>query len=143
MADDRVNVFFYGSYMNVDVLREVEIGKRAFQPASLRGYELIISPLANLRKKDRCTAYGILTQLTHTELDRLYQGHARTILGGTYLPEAVVVNRADGTIAAALCYLAHDMKAASADAAYVDRILKPAQAYGFPQWYLEHIASFR
>jgi hypothetical protein len=55
---------------------------------------------------------------------------------------ASVVNRADGTAAAALCYLSHDMQVAGADAGYVDRILKPAQAYGFPKWYLDHIASF-
>ena len=143
MGDVRVNVFFYGSYMNFDVLRAVDIGERDFEPSSISGYELTISPLANLRKRQRCTAYGILTRLTHPELDRLYQGHARTVLGGIYLPEAVVVSRADGSAAAALCYLSHDMQAASADADYVDRILKPAQAYGFPQWYLDHISSFR
>ena len=143
MADHRVNVFFYGSYMNFDVLREVDIDKRAFEPSSISGYELTISPLANLRKKELGTAYGILTRLTHPELDRLYQGHARTVLGGTYLPEAVVVNRADGTAAAALCYLSHDMQAARADTGYIDRILKPAHACGFPQWYLDHISSFR
>ncbi len=143
MGDVRVNVFFYGSYMNFDVLRAVDIGERAFEPSSISGYELTISPLANLRKKQPSNAYGILTRLTHPELDRLYQGHARTVLGGIYLPEAVVVSRADGSAAAALCYLSHDMQAASADADYVDRILKPAQAYGFPQWYLDHISSFR
>ena len=143
MADDRVNVFFYGSCMNVDVLREVDIGKKAFEPSSASGYELTISPLANLRKNELCTAYGILTRLTHPELDRLYQVHARTVVGGNYLPEAVMANRADETAAAALCYLSLDMQAASADADYVDRILKPAQANGFPQWYLDHISSFR
>ena len=129
--------------MNFDVLREVDIDERDFSVCSISGYILTISPLANLLKNELGTVYGILTKLTHAELDRLYRYHARTKLGGDYLPEAVMVNRQNGAVAPALCYISHDMKAAKAKAGYVDRILKPAQTYGFPQWYLDHIVSFK
>ena len=137
-----INIFFYGSYINFKVLKEVDINQRAFEVGHINGFELTISPLANLRPKNDGVVYGILTQLTHSELDRLYQDHAKGKLGGNYLPEAVTVYQQNGTYTAALCYISHDMAASKADPAYVDRILKPATEYGFPEWYLNHITSF-
>ena len=138
-----VNVFFYGSYMNFTVLKEVAINRRVFEVGRINGYELTISPLANLRPKKDGVAYGILTQLVHSELDRLYQDHAKGKLGGNYLPEAVIVDQQSRTYTAALCYISHDMVEGKADPAYVDRILKPATEYGLPEWYVSHIKSFK
>ena len=143
MSSDRLaNVFFYGSYINFTVLKEADINQRGYKVGRINGFELTISPLANLRSQDDGLVYGILTQLTHSELDRLYLEHAKSKLGGNYLPEAVTVYQQNGTYTAALCYISHDMAAGKADPAYVDRILKPATEYGFPKWYLNHIASF-
>ncbi len=143
MPGDRlINVFFYGSYINFKVLKEVDINQREFEVGRINGFELTISPLANLRPKKGGLVYGILTQLNHSELDRLYQDHAKGKLGGNYLPEAVTVYKPNGTYNAALCYISHDMPAGKADPAYVDRILKPATEYGFPEWYLNHITSY-
>ena len=143
MSSDRLaNVFFYGSYINFTVLKEVDINQRDYKVGRINGFELTISPLANLRPKKDGRVYGILTQLTHSELDRLYQDHAKSTLGGNYLPEAVTVYQQNETCAAALCYISHDMAAEKADPAYIERILKPATEYGFPEWYLNHITSF-
>lgn len=142
MMERSVNVFFYGSYMNFEVLKEAEINERAFENGCLHGYALSISPLANLKKEDEGRVYGILTRLSHPELDRLYTEHARGKLGGVYLPEAVTVYLRNGLYTSALCYISHNMVAGEADPAYVTRILKPATEYGFPEWYLNHIASY-
>ena len=72
MSERAVDVFFYGSYINLKVLKEADIKKRAFEIGCLNGYELSIAPLANLRPKNEGVVYGILTQLTHSEFDRLY-----------------------------------------------------------------------
>jgi hypothetical protein len=143
MIEHSVNVFFYGSYINFKVLKEVDINERAFEVGRVNGYKLTIAPLANLDHKKQGIVYGILTQLMHDELDRLYQEHAKGKLGGEYLPEAVIVYQLNGIYAPALCYISHKMKQATADPAYVDRILKPAQEYGFPKWYLNQIESFK
>ncbi len=142
-TEHTVDVFFYGSYINFDVLAEVDINKRHFEVSSVHGYKLTISPLANLKYKRLGTVYGILTQLTHEELHRLYQDHAKEKLGGEYLPEAVIVYQQRGTYTPALCYISHNMKAEKAASAYVKKILEPAKEYGFPAWYLNQIASFQ
>lgn len=143
MNEYRVDVFLYGSYINFQVLAEAGIDERPYEPVRLPGYRLVIEPLANLVADEASQAYGILTGLTHRELDRLYQEHARLKLGGVYHPEAVLVFNIDNALMPALCYLSHDMQPARPDPAYVDRILQPAKDYGFPADYLEDIESFK
>jgi Gamma-glutamyl cyclotransferase, AIG2-like len=142
MAQPAVWVFFYGSYINRKVLAEVDIVPGSMESAVLPGHELVIRPLANLVPSDRHVAHGILIQATHAELDRLYTEHAQGVLGGTYLPQAVVCHLPSGDLRPALAYIAHDMPPRPADPAYVRRILQPAREYGFPDWYLAHIRAF-
>ena len=77
MTDRAVDVFFYGSYINFNVLKEVDISKRAFEVGLVNGFVLTISPLANLKYKKQGIAYGILTRLTH-EVEIEILGHRRS-----------------------------------------------------------------
>ncbi len=86
--------------------------------------------------------YGIVATATHQELGRLY-AHARDVLGETYLPEAVLVETPEGKWRPALCYLAPVMEPRPAAQDYIDRIAGPARAFGFPEWYIRRIESFR
>jgi hypothetical protein len=134
-------VFFYGSYINFNVLREVGLVPAKWEVARLAGFDLRIRPRANLvRAEERC-AYGIAATATHAELDRLYT-HAREQLGEIYLPEAVVVETRDGALRPTLCYLCPQMVDRPADASYLARIFEPAREHGFPGWYLDRIESF-
>ncbi len=137
--DTKVWTFFYGSFINLDVLREVDFVPEAIVVARLPGYDIRIEPLANLVPVDGATAYGILVPATHGDLRRLYsQGWV-----GTYLPHAVLVTRVDGAFVPALCYIAPSPPPGPATADYVDRIVGPARGYGFPAWYIERLESFR
>jgi len=64
-------VFFYGSYINMDVLREVEYTPEKWEVARLAGFETYTRPRANLVRSDRHSVYGILATGTHAELARL------------------------------------------------------------------------
>jgi hypothetical protein len=79
---------------------------------------------------------------THSELARLYD-HAENVLGGRYLPEAVLVQTSSGRWLPALTYIAPALSGNHAQAGYVERIATPARAYGFPAWYIERIESFK
>ena len=141
MLEPTVVTFFYGSYMNPRVLREVDLVPERMEVARLPGFDIEIGPLANLLPSDQHTVYGILATATHAELDRLY-AHAREVLGGIYLPYPVSAYTESGRIELALCYIAPRMKAAPASADYVGRIVEPARNYGFPSWYIERLESF-
>jgi hypothetical protein len=101
-----------------------------------------VAPLANLVRSDQHRVYGILAMLTHAELARLY-AYAESELGGTYLPEAVLVETLAGTLRPALTYIAPRLEPAPPEADYLDRIVRPARALGFPDWYVARLESFR
>lgn len=142
MRGSEVWVFFYGSYINFEVLAEVDLHPTRWERARLAGYALTIAPRANLIAEPSSTAYGILAAATHAELGRLYD-HARDILGERYLPQAVLARADDGAFRPALCYISHDMAHRPAADDYIDRILVPARGYGFPEEYLATIEGFR
>jgi uncharacterized protein (DUF1330 family) len=136
-----VRVFFYGSYMNRSVLQSVGLEPAAWEVATLGGFDVRISPRANLVRSDRHTVWGIVATATHEELARLY-AHAKDVLGEVYLPEAVIVHDLAGRAIPALCYICPEMQERPAERDYVERILAPARAHGFPAWYLQRLESF-
>jgi cation transport regulator ChaC len=135
-------VFFYGSYMNFDVLAEVGLKPRAWETASLPGFDIVIGPRANLVRAERAVVWGVNATATHAELDRLYSAHAKALLGETYLPEAVLTHTASGAVRPAMTYICPHMEPRPADPAYVERIAAPARQNGFPAWYVARIESF-
>jgi hypothetical protein len=139
----KVWVFFYGSYINFEVLREVDLVPGEWEVARAPGFDIRIMPRANLVRSDRHTAWGINATATHEELERLYAGHAKGVLGETYLPEAIVTFNADGRIRPAMTYICPYMEPCQAEAAYVERIVAPARRLGFPEWYIDRIERFR
>jgi hypothetical protein len=139
MAERKVWVFFYGSFINRQVLAGAGFVPDEVRVARLWGFDVRVGPLANLVLSERDCAYGILCRATHAELARLY-GQAWV---GTYLPEAVLAEGPDGALVPALCYLAPPGEPAPPEQDYLDRIVGPARAYGFPAWYVERLESFR
>jgi hypothetical protein len=92
MPQKSVWVFFYGSFIDLDVLKREDVVVEQFEVARLSGFDVEIKPLANLvRSKQHCV-YGIVATTTHLELRGLYsQGWV-----SSYLPEAVLVETLDG-----------------------------------------------
>ncbi len=133
----KVPVFFYGSFINLDVLKEVDLVPDGYRVARLLGWDIRIAPLATLEPKDTAAVYGIVVDCTHAELERLY---AQDWVGA-YLPEAVLVDT-DGAFLPALTYIKWDYEPGPAAPDYVERIAEPAEKLDFPGWYLDHIRSF-
>jgi hypothetical protein len=142
MAEPRVWVFFYGSYINLKVLREVDYTPEKWEVARLAGFDIRIQPRANLVRSEQHCVYGILATGTHAELGRLY-AHAKDVLGEVYLPEAVLAETRDGKWKPATCYICPAMDPRPGANDYIDRIVAPAREYGFPAWYIDRLEKFR
>lgn len=136
---DKVSVFFYGSFINLDVLGEVGLRPEDVRVAKLEGYDIQIQPLANLVPSEGDSVFGIVCKASHAELESLY----RQTWVGTYLPHPVLVETMEGLQVPALCYLSPARELAAAERSYIDRIMGPAREYGFPAWYLERIEQYR
>ena len=142
IVENKVWVYFYGSNIDLNVLKKFGFEPNEIHVAKLNGYDIQISPLANLIRSDRHCTYGTLVAGTHGELNRLYGQYVQKELGAIYLPEAVLCEKADGSLVPALCYIAAETPVAPATDEYLARILGPARAYGFPDWYIERLESF-
>jgi len=142
MEQTRIWTFFYGSNINLDVLKKVNYIPRQVNVAMLYGFDIQITPLANLIRSDANCVYGILADGTHEELARLYGDYVHDELGATYLPEAVNCKMLDGSFVPALCYIAPDSNIAPASKEYLDSIIPPARDFAFPDWYIKRLEAY-
>jgi len=140
---NRVSTFFYGGYMNFDVLANFGIRQREYHIAQLPAYMLTIGSAANVEKNGLETSYGIVTGLTHDELDRLYSREAQAKLGAQYLPEPVLAITTTGSLIPSLCYISYEPIGGTPAEGYIDNILNAAKHYNFPQSYIQHIESYK
>jgi hypothetical protein len=140
VSEPKVRVFFYGSFINREVLARGGLVPERVEAGRVWGFDIRVETLATLVRSDRHCVYGVVCEATHAELRRLY---GQDWLGGTYLPEAVLVETEGGRLVPALCYIAPTRPPARPDDDYLDRITGPARAYGFPAWYLERLESYR
>ena len=134
-------VFFYGTFMSPSVLIEQGVTPGRSVPAKLSGFELDIRPRGNLVRSDRSCAYGVITEVTHEDLDKLYSDLEERF-GLKYVPEPVLAEALDGTFRPALCYIAPHMAHAPATSDYVGQLAEAVRAAGLPEWYAELVESF-
>lgn len=133
--------FFYGSFMNPEVLAKADVHPTETQRARLDGWDLKIAPRATLVPSEGQCVYGVLAQLTHPEIDKLY---AKDWFGfGTYLPEAVLVTDSVGRYLPALSYIAWQLEGGMPSAEYLEKMVVVAKRFEFPAEYIRRIESFK
>ncbi len=96
----RIAVFFYGLFMDADLLRQKGADPQDIRKASVTGLELRIGQRAALAEMPGSTVHGVVMTLTHAELSQLYADDSVSV----YKPEAVVARQPDGATVPALCY---------------------------------------
>jgi hypothetical protein len=98
--ETRVSVFFYGLFMDPDLLRSRGIDPGNPRRARVRGRRLRIGERAALGSDPDGIVYGMLIELTHADIERLYAEPSVAV----YRPEAVLAEPDEGAPIAALCY---------------------------------------
>src|SRR5262245_37271568 len=96
----RIAVFFYGLFMDVDLLRARGVQPAHVRDASVAGFALRIGQRATLIPAANARTFGLLMELTQAEIDRLYADASVR----TYRPEAVIAECTDGSSVPALCF---------------------------------------
>ncbi|HEV3467864.1 MAG TPA: gamma-glutamylcyclotransferase family protein [Pyrinomonadaceae bacterium] len=141
MEERRVCVFFYGLYMDFEVLGRHGVSAERWEVASLAGYDFNVASWGHLVASDRGRVYGLNVAVTHQDLERLY-GPSNTFLKLRYFPEPVLVETAGGQFVPALCYVAHERPEGPVNKDYVEGMIRLSKKYGFPEWYAERLAGF-
>jgi gamma-glutamyl AIG2-like cyclotransferase len=96
----RIEVFFYGLFMDEDLLRAKGVQPVSPRKASVRGFALRIGQRATLIPSSAATVHGMVLSLSHDELELLYSDPTVR----AYRPEAVLARLENGETVAALCF---------------------------------------
>lgn len=100
MAIRRIDVFFYGLFMDAELLRSKGAFPQNLRPAGVPGFRLRIGERATLLQDSDACAHGVLMELTHDEIERLYSEASVS----AYRAEAVLAQLDDGSKLPALCF---------------------------------------
>jgi hypothetical protein len=133
----RIDVFFYGLFMDQDLLRARGVAPEDPRVAAVSGFELRIGSRATLLPSPGGRVFGVVASLSHEELERLYSEPSVQ----AYRAEAVLVQLGDGALLPALCYnLLEPPAPGEHDADYASRLRQLADRLGFPA---DYVASVR
>jgi hypothetical protein len=136
MTDERVKVFFYGLFMDPDVLAGRGIVAPVPRRARAEGWGLRIGRRATLVPAQGEEAHGVVYELAPAELDRLYGQPGLE----AYRPETIAVRDLEGARVAATCYnLATAPGPDEANVAYARELREVLIRLGFPRDYADQL----
>ncbi len=134
--EGRVEVFFYGLFMDEGLLREKGLSPRGRRAARVENFRLVIGERATLVPCEGCAAHGLLFSLKPSEVDALYSERSVS----AYRPEAVCAQLADGTFVPALCFnLPAPPAAGERNPQYASKLRELAARTGLPRAYVSSI----
>lgn len=140
MTDRRIDGFFYGLFMDPDVLRDSGVVPVNPRRACIDDYALRMGRRATLVASPGARAYGMVFALTHGDLERLYSQPGLE----DYRPEAVLVQPFEGQKLAALCFnLREAPRPAQTNADYAARLRAVLARLEFPPEYVASVGSPR
>jgi hypothetical protein len=132
----RVAVFFYGLFMDEDLLRTKGAEPTHVERAVLEDWALRIGQRATLVPAKGSRVYGILMELTQTEIEQLYADPSVR----AYRPEAVLARRGDGTAVPALCFnLLEPPRPEERNPEYATKLRALARRLELPAVYVESL----
>jgi Gamma-glutamyl cyclotransferase, AIG2-like len=137
MEARRIEVFFYGLFMDQELLKGKGIQPIDVRLAAVSGLRLRIGARAALVSAPDAEVHGVLMKLTHAELDKLYSEPSVQ----AYRPEPVLAVASDGATVAALCYnLPEPPGSGERTPEYAAKLRALAQRIGLPNDYVSSIS---
>jgi hypothetical protein len=138
MRSRRVDVFFYGLFMDQDLLRSKGLQPEAVELARVPGLALRIGQRAALVRDDSSRVHGVVMSLTLAELEQLYAEPSVK----EYRPQPVLAELAGGGVTAALCYNLPQAPAPfERNPEYVLKLRAVGEKVGLPAEYLAALRS--
>ena len=136
MVTRRADVFFYGLFMDQELLRAKGLEPEGAELAWVDGLALRIGQRAALVPAPESRVHGLVMSLTLSELDRLYSEPSVQ----SYKPQAVLAHLSSGWIVPALCYnLPLPPAATERNPEYAAKLRLVAQKVGLPAEYVSSI----
>lgn len=130
-----MEVFFYGLFMDMDLLRDKGVDPANPRKGYLNDYTLILGERASLTSAEGKRAYGIVMSVADAAIRHLYSEASVT----DYLPEEVVVRTEAREEIQAICYNLPIQLLTGTNPAYARSLYDLARRKGLPEAYVERI----
>ncbi|MFQ5688610.1 MAG: gamma-glutamylcyclotransferase family protein [Candidatus Scalindua sp.] len=131
-------IFFYGLFMDDELLREKGFNPTFGKIAYVDGYGLRIGERATLVKSEGERSYGLVMELREEELEQLYSDSSVS----DYVPELVEATDLNGAIANVYSYNLPISKLSGSNKSYAKSLSVVAQKKGLPQNYINEILTW-
>ena len=129
----RVDVFFYGLFMDERMLRSKGVDPQDPRRAAVDGFSLRIGNRAALAPASGGRAHGVVFSMVAAELAQLYSEPSLR----AYEPYAVLARVEDGTLVPAICYnLPEPPAAGERNEDYAAQLRVVARNAGLPEDYV-------
>ncbi len=132
---DSVKIFFYGSFMDLEVLRTLGVVPKRFETAELKNWGITFSPMATLVRSEGDSVYGTIAELSRDEVRMLYsKGDLKR-----YYPVDITVSTKGNELVPVVCYLSKSGTGQTPSVEYLQRVIRAAKNLGFPPDYLARL----
>lgn len=133
----RIDVFFYGLFMDEALLQTKGIVPQHRRLAVLEDFRLVIGERATLVPSSGEAVHGVIFSLTQLDIDALYAEGSVS----EYRPEAVIARVGNGERIPALCFnLPTPPAATERNPQYAAKLKDLAERIGLPEQYVVTIA---
>ncbi len=130
-----MNVFFYGLFMDEDLLAKTGISPSKAEVGFVDGFALRIGERATLIRSADTRSYGVMMNISSDQANELY---AQSSVAD-YVPESVTVELLNGSKVEARCYNLPVDKVTGTNKVYAQALLEVANSLGLPESYLVEI----
>jgi hypothetical protein len=132
------SVFFYGLFMDGDLLKEKGLNPSAAEIAYVTGYGLRIGERATLMQSSHERSYGSVIQLDEEEIEKLYGDKSVE----DYVPQEVTVIDTNGSTLAVVFYILPMSKLSGQNKEYAKSLSVVARKIGLPEEYIDEIEKW-
>ena len=137
MPERLINTFFYGLFMDEEVLRAAKVEPREPRRAVVPGYRLLIGNRATLSPAFGAQSYGVLFNVAPEELRALYSAPGLE----SYKPQSVLAMLENGSFEPATTYnLATDPLPNERNPEYAGKLRAVLARLAFPKSHIESVA---
>lgn len=131
------SVFFYGLFMDKDLLKEKGLSPYNMKKAYLAGFGLRIGERATLERSEKECSYGTVIQLESDELENLYGSDGVT----DYVPQTVLVTEMTGETIEAVSYILPMEYISGSNSKYAMTLAGIAKKLDLPEEYIKEIEA--
>lgn len=132
------SVFFYGLFMDADLLREKGLNPQDVELVTVQGYGLRIGNRASMEQSEDEHCYGTVMHLEERELAGLYSGEGVQ----DYKPQAMTASKSSGESVEVVSYLLPIELMTGSNSDYATALAGIARKLNLPTDYILEIETW-